>query len=197
MDPQPKNTGKGNDEIRRVCDEHGCGNVMAIASLIWQKKLGHNSGGAQSVGPCIASLEDCGCRNDKNKCNWCAGTGKVTRRVKQAKDDLLKAEKKQKVEEVVYKVQGTLMSSDIHITKNDKKGLDLSTMSDFPDKHIKVKCQIVKGGWLVWVSPTMSLPDYKGYSQSFKKLIKIAKEHKCEYVKIFDCGPEYDGLSVF
>jgi len=198
MGPMPQYTKQGTQKIKAICDEYGYGNVMAMTSILWQGKLEHSSGGAYSVGPCIASLVPCGCRDGfKDKCGWCAGTGKVTKRVKEAKDLITKEPKKDPGPQ--YEIQKYLIVSTSHISKMDSEGVDWEWSNDNIDEHHIRKLIVYKFeyGWVVWIDPKLALPDYKGYSQAFKHLIKLAKKNGCQYLKIDRDGPEYEDLSLF
>lgn len=198
-DPLPKYTEGGTEKIRKVCDKFGYGNVMSTASSLWQQKLKNNSGGAYSIGPCIASLVDCGCNdNFKEKCDWCAGTGRVTRRVKEAKNAITK--KKPDPPKIEYEIQRSLVVSTGHINKKDRDGIDFyakSSVGSDEEHPYRIVVYIFEYGWLVWVDPKFTSPDYKGFSPTFKKLIKLAKTHKCQYIRIDRDGPQYDGLEIF
>lgn len=74
--------------VKDVGEAIGYGRTMQMCEQLWKESLkakGYSEGGAHSVGPCNASLVDCGCKNHV-KCDWCCGSGRITKRVKQAKD---------------------------------------------------------------------------------------------------------------
>lgn len=199
QDPNPEQAEYRAKEIQRVCESFGYGNVMATACILWQQKLGdHDGGGACSVGPCVASLVPCGCQdNFREKCDWCAGTGKVTKRVKEAKDAIAGKPKKDPTPE--YEIQRYLVVSTGHISKMDSKGLDWEWSDDNIDLNHLHKLIVYKFeyGWILWIDTKLIFSDYKGYSPAFKHLIKLAKKNKCQYLKIDRDGPEYDGLTLF
>lgn len=77
-------------EVVRLCELFGYGRVMQIANQEWQRKLvkcGHkDGGGAHSVGCCEAFLVKC-CDSPTN-CDWCCGSGKITKKVAEVKTQL-------------------------------------------------------------------------------------------------------------
>lgn len=70
------------EEVRRLCERIGYGRVLHDTARLWAKK---DPVMAHTTGPGICLTVDCGC--DTNGCDWCCGTGKLTRRVKKAKDE--------------------------------------------------------------------------------------------------------------
>ena len=72
--------------IDRLCRAIGYGNVIHTASRLWQGREDLPSGGAHSVGPCVAFTTPCDCE-DRVACDWCCGCGWLTVRAKQAKDE--------------------------------------------------------------------------------------------------------------
>jgi len=191
-------SGTGTEDIKSVCENYGYGNVMSTASILWQKKLGRNAGSAYSVGPCIASLVPCGCKDDfKTKCNWCAGTGKLTKHVKSIKDSM----ENKKHEPSKYEIEKFFVVSIAHISSNDNDGLQYATNKNNMIEDQSHPCNIVvyqyEFGWFVWIDPQMTFNDYKGYSNTFKRLIIMAKKLKCQYLKIDQDGPQYDNFEIF
>lgn len=71
-----------NKLIKKICDEHGYGNIMDIVYKLWRKKM---SGSNFTIGPCESTTVPCECVS-KNKCDWCCGCGWLTRHVKKVKD---------------------------------------------------------------------------------------------------------------
>jgi hypothetical protein len=75
--------------VRELGDRIGYGRMMQLAERLWGDKLvregGGNEqmrGGAHSVGPCVGMLVQCVCEGrDMGNCDWCCGTGRVTRLV--------------------------------------------------------------------------------------------------------------------
>lgn len=69
----------------------GFGNLMSLASRAWQAELEENGSvmadAAFVVGPCKASVVPCDCDKSKD-CDWCCGTGWLTKKVKEVKDSL-------------------------------------------------------------------------------------------------------------
>lgn len=68
--------------IRSLGEQIGFGNMMDLASRIWAEDV---SGGAFVVGPAKALTVECGCESPKG-CDWCCGTGWLTKHVKSVKD---------------------------------------------------------------------------------------------------------------
>jgi len=191
QDPNQEETARGVDEITSICDQFGYGNVMDTASTLWQQKLGINGGGANSVGPCIASLVSCGCQSIvRKKCDWCAGTGKITKRVKQARDEALGKVLKSNGPE--RSMSRYLYASLYHISEKDNLNLRWG-----PDPANDVTNYRIHNGVFICVDQKRKLTEYKMYSQAFKDLIKIAKKLECEYIKLHHDGPVYDDITLF
>lgn len=57
------------EEIQKLCEKWGYGNVMHTASKMWKEKDGD---GAFAVGPCVAFTKKCDCETPFN-CNKCHG----------------------------------------------------------------------------------------------------------------------------
>ncbi len=79
--------------VLALCRRIGFGRVMQLASKLWGEYLVErfgekHRGGQHSVGPCAASLVECGCveREHPRGCDWCGGVRQVTRRVRQAQE---------------------------------------------------------------------------------------------------------------
>lgn len=81
------------EQVRELGQRIGHGLVMELAGQCWRESLvamGLPGGGEFALGPCVSSLVPCACREQPTdeSCAWCAGTGRVTRRVRQAIADL-------------------------------------------------------------------------------------------------------------
>ena len=76
-------------EVDVLGQKIGFGNMMDIASRKWDErlKLKGLTGGAFVVGPCKLMTFECGCKNAV-KCDWCCGSGWLTKHVKEIKDKL-------------------------------------------------------------------------------------------------------------
>lgn len=72
--------------VQKLGEKIGYGRVMQLAELLWSKKV---PGGAHSVGPCLRSLVPCLC-DYPVICDWCEGSGRVTKRVMQAMKEATK-----------------------------------------------------------------------------------------------------------
>jgi hypothetical protein len=80
-----------NDEeenaVRQLGDLIGYGRMMQLAEQLWRKKLKPQgiSGGEHTVGPCAALMVKCphpeNGRDENGHCDWCCGSGRVTRKV--------------------------------------------------------------------------------------------------------------------
>jgi len=68
--------------LKQLCDMYGYGWVMQEASNLW---LEINPVGALLVGTCKGLTEPCGC-DEPHKCDWCCGSGWLTKHVKLIKD---------------------------------------------------------------------------------------------------------------
>ncbi|NRB81573.1 MAG: hypothetical protein HRU38_23420 [Saccharospirillaceae bacterium] len=69
-------------QVEVLCEFLGYGRVMQIASEKWQ---GKDQDGAFLIGTCAGLTEPCGCKPE-SRCDWCAGTGWLTKKVKAIKD---------------------------------------------------------------------------------------------------------------
>lgn len=65
-----------------ICEHFGYGATMSEAAKAWQKK---DPVGAFVVGPCKIMTVPCGCKSPY-KCDWCCGSGWLTKHVKAVKD---------------------------------------------------------------------------------------------------------------
>lgn len=78
--------------VERIGEEIGYGRMMQLAQEAWRNSLARDGwpiGGEFAYGPCVAMLVRCGCKHP-GKCDWCCGTGKLTKHVKKIKDQLEK-----------------------------------------------------------------------------------------------------------
>jgi hypothetical protein len=68
--------------VRQIGELIGYGRTMQLCEEIWNRK---QPGGAHSVGPCVASLVPCphpdNGRDENGHCDWCCGSGRITRKV--------------------------------------------------------------------------------------------------------------------
>lgn len=71
--------------VRDLGDSIGYGRLMQLAERIWNAK---QPGAAHSVGCCVAFLVPCPCpesgRDANGFCDWCCGSGRVTKKVLEA-----------------------------------------------------------------------------------------------------------------
>lgn len=67
-------------EVRDLGNRIGYGRVMQLCEQIWTSK---DPVGAHSRGPCVGLLVPCACRS-RTRCDWCEGSGRVTKRVRAA-----------------------------------------------------------------------------------------------------------------
>lgn len=72
--------------VETLGEQIGYGRLMQLAERIWDWK---QPGSAHSVGPCTSMLIHCPhvIRQSDEHCDWCCGSGRVTRRVLQAMID--------------------------------------------------------------------------------------------------------------
>ncbi len=72
--------------VRSLGDSIGYGRIMQLCEKIWNEKV--PAGGAHSVGPCVWFLVPCPHpekgRSESYQCNWCCGSGRVTKKVFEA-----------------------------------------------------------------------------------------------------------------
>lgn len=68
--------------VRELGEMIGYGRVMQLCEQIWDRKV---AGAALSVGPCTSTLIRCphpeSGRDEGGHCDWCCGSGRITRRV--------------------------------------------------------------------------------------------------------------------
>jgi len=76
------------EAVRKLGDDIGFGNMMNLARDCWhdslQAKYPGTPDGELAVGPCVATTVPCGCKK-AYKCDWCCGSGWLTKRVARAK----------------------------------------------------------------------------------------------------------------
>ena len=77
-------------EVRALGQRMGYGRIMQLGQQLWREqlaKIGH-AGGEFSTGPCVSMMVACPCTKKNNGgCDWCGGTGLVTKRVRKAQRD--------------------------------------------------------------------------------------------------------------
>lgn len=80
--------------VRALGYSIGYGHLMELASAIWREGLSCAGleGGELAVGPCVSVLVPCQCTArpemyQEDICDWCCGTGRVTKRVAQAQQE--------------------------------------------------------------------------------------------------------------
>jgi hypothetical protein len=74
--------------VKKIGEVIGYGNMMELASQLWRESLkesGYPVGGEHVVGPCAALTVPCGCEKP-HKCDWCCGSGWLTKHVEKVKD---------------------------------------------------------------------------------------------------------------
>ena len=73
--------------VKQAGEITGYGAIMHIARLLWREKLETMGieGGEFACGPCEGMLVPCGCPMP-GECDWCCGTAKLTKHVKEVKD---------------------------------------------------------------------------------------------------------------
>lgn len=79
--------------IRELGGKIGYGRLMQLASQEWGKSLnskGLPSGGNFVIGPCSATVTQCGCSgaHTGDVCDWCCGTGWLTKHVREVQKTL-------------------------------------------------------------------------------------------------------------
>lgn len=77
-----------NQLVRNLGEQIGYGNMMYLARDNWVESLtekGYQEGGAFAVGPCLALTVPCDCNRGVG-CDWCKGSGWITKKVKELKD---------------------------------------------------------------------------------------------------------------
>ncbi len=73
-------------QVRQVfvlCQKFGYGFVLHHTSALWEKQHGES---AKVTGPCVGSTVPCECEMP-HKCDWCCGSGWLTKFVKSLKDN--------------------------------------------------------------------------------------------------------------
>lgn len=74
--------------IRKLGLAMGWGHIMQLAEECWREHLAAEgfAGGEHTHGPCAALLVPCVCADGPGpgNCDWCCGTARVTKRVKEA-----------------------------------------------------------------------------------------------------------------
>jgi hypothetical protein len=73
-----------------LCEEHGYGRVMQLAALLWKSRVEEEGipGSYFVIGPRKSMVVSCGC-DSPSSCDWCCGSGWVTRYVKAIKNDVI------------------------------------------------------------------------------------------------------------
>ncbi len=73
-------------QVKRLGDAIGYGRMMQCAQECWKEVLQEQGfeGGEFAYGPCVGMTVPCGC---KSNCDWCCGSGWLTKHVKQLKDE--------------------------------------------------------------------------------------------------------------
>jgi hypothetical protein len=87
----------------------GFGRIMQLAQEGWKESLeqsGYPSGGEFAFGPCVSMTVPCGCE-DPVECEWCCGSGHLTKRVKLAKTRSEKSQKRREEKKAFFKPFGT------------------------------------------------------------------------------------------
>lgn len=77
--------------VASLADEIGYGRIMQLCEQLWREKLepqGH-TGGEHSTGCCVVFLVPCPCvpSAELAACDWCCGSGRVTKKVRDAMED--------------------------------------------------------------------------------------------------------------
>ena len=74
--------------VKTLGEKIGYGRMMQLAQKLWRQALidqGYPPGGEFVSGPCKALTVECGC---KSGCDWCEGSGWLTKKVKELKDSM-------------------------------------------------------------------------------------------------------------
>lgn len=73
--------------VQQLGNSIGYGALMHAVQLEWRKvNVSNQMEGSEFLyGPCVAFSVVCGCRlESKNSCDWCCGSGWLTKRVREA-----------------------------------------------------------------------------------------------------------------
>ncbi len=74
--------------VRTIGDQIGYGRVMQACEKIWREKAIAQglAGGELTVGPCGSFMVPCPhpTQDENGHCHWCCGSGRVTKRVREA-----------------------------------------------------------------------------------------------------------------
>lgn len=65
----------------------GYGRIMQLCEKLWHESLvkkGYSTGGEHTTGPAATFMVPCGCKD--GMCDWCCGSGRLTKHVKELKD---------------------------------------------------------------------------------------------------------------
>lgn len=84
---QPFNHESERAAVRELGVHIGWGNIMHLAEQCWREHIvafGHPPGGEHTCGPCAALLVPCPCVQTR-ACDWCCGSGRLTKRVYEAR----------------------------------------------------------------------------------------------------------------
>lgn len=73
--------------VRQLGDLIGYGRTMQLAEKLWRRKLQTSGleGGEHTTGPCAALMVPCPHpeQSENEHCDWCCGSGRLTKRVAQ------------------------------------------------------------------------------------------------------------------
>jgi len=84
------------DDVRWIGERIGYGNLMHLAQRAWRQKLTEKNmqGGEFAVGCCTTFVVKCPCPEDgkdaNGHCDWCCGSGWVTKKVLAAMEEARK-----------------------------------------------------------------------------------------------------------
>jgi hypothetical protein len=76
--------------VRQLGDLIGYGRMMQLAEQVWRSKLEPDglAGGEHTTGPCAVMMVPCphpeSGRDANGHCDWCCGSGRVTKKVLEA-----------------------------------------------------------------------------------------------------------------
>jgi hypothetical protein len=82
----PMNTTEEEKAARLLGERIGFGRMMQLGEKLWRESLGDLRGGEFSIGPSVAVLVPCPHPDKTEHCDWCCGSGRVTKRVLAAMD---------------------------------------------------------------------------------------------------------------